>query len=100
MHASSLPLPVTRSPLDRSSLFSPVKRLCSQALISAGEAVPPLRPALARWGLRTWKYWTPDVARHVYTPEGKVFEIAGNNYLSFELFWKGTGYYEPISTLL
>lgn len=100
MHAPSLPLPATRSPLDRSSLPLQAKKFCGRALISACEAVPSLRPALSRWGLRTWKHWTPDGVRHVYTPEGETFAVAGDNYLSFELFWKGTGYYEPISSLL
>jgi FkbM family methyltransferase len=99
MQASSLSLPATRS-VENSSLATQFKRLCGRALISTCEAAPALRAPLSRWGVRTWKHWSRDGVRHVFTPEGRSFAIAGDNYLTFELFWKGTGYYEPISTML
>ncbi len=76
------------------------KQLLGQSLNNTCEMLPALKPVLRPWGLRTWSQWQADRVYRVSTPGGPTFKLAGNNYLSFELFWKGTGYYEPITTLL
>lgn len=96
--------PTTRSschPPDRGparGVMARAKALLGHALLDAGEAFPALKPLVRPWGLRAWAQWQRDRAYHVGTPDGASFRLAGDNYLSFELFWKGTGYYEPIST--
>jgi FkbM family methyltransferase len=61
-----------------------------------------MKPMLRAWGLRTRMEWFQDRAARVQTPDGAALKLAsvGENYLSFELFWRGTGYYEPITTLV
>lgn len=78
------------------------KRLVGRCLFSVCESFPATKPFLGRWGMRTKKEWFVDRVVTVQTPEGRTFRLAsfGQNHLSFELFWKGTGYYEPISTLV
>jgi FkbM family methyltransferase len=55
-----------------------------------------------KWGLRAAKEWLGDQVVSVQMPGGKSLKLAsaGQNYLSFELFWRGTEYYEPITTLV
>src|SRR5688572_5446287 len=60
-------------------------------------AYPAAKQALRRWGLRTNRYWLHR-ALTVQTPEGPTLQLGGRNYLIFKLFWKGTGYYKPITT--
>lgn len=78
------------------------KRLIGQILFAACENVPRAKPYLAKWGMRTRKEWFGDRVVGVQTPEGRRLNLASfnRNHLSFELFWKGTGYYEPITTLV
>jgi len=76
------------------------KQSLGRLLLHVCERWPALKPVLRHWGLRTWNQWQPDRVYHVSTPEGATFRLAGKNYLSFELFWKGTGYYEPVTTLV
>ncbi len=79
---------------------SQTKQLLAHALNNTCEVLPVLKPVFRPWGLRTWSQWQADHVYRVKTPSGATFRLAGSNYLSFELFWKGTGYYEPITTLL
>jgi FkbM family methyltransferase len=78
------------------------KRWIGRRLIAACEAWPVLKPCLARWGLRTRKEWFDGRVVHVQRAGDGEFKLASAtaNYLSFELFWRGAGYYEPITTLL
>ena len=79
------------------------KRFLGRLLYGLATTVPPARPWLARWGLRTKPAWFPG-----YTPRvrsratGHRLRLAsfGENYLSFELFWRGLDYYEPLSAEL
>ncbi len=79
------------------------KRFLGRLLYGLAAAVPPARPWLARWGRRTKPEWFPG-----YTPRvrsrttGRKLRLAsfGENYLSFELFWRGLDYYEPLSAAL
>jgi len=80
--------------------MSQTKQLFGRSLTNTCEMLPVLKPVLLPWGLRTWSHWPADRAYRVRTPGGATFKLAGNNYLTFELFWKGTSYYEPITTLL
>lgn len=74
------------------------KRLVAQMVLGIAERSPWLRPWLKPIGLRTWNYWSDESVRTVCLPDGQRLRVAGRNYLEFELFWKGTGYYEPITT--
>ena len=73
-----------------------LKQIVGSLLISLCAAVPAARPLLKRWGLRTSKEWFGDRVVQVRLPEGGRFKLASvsDNYLSFELFWRGAGYYD------
>jgi FkbM family methyltransferase len=79
-----------------------IKRLLGHCLLNICEQVPTAKPALKRWGLRTSQEWFQNRIVRIQMPGGKSIKLAGmaQNYLSFELFWRGAGYYEPITTLL
>ena len=79
-----------------------LKRQAGQALLTLCDIVPRTKPLLRRLGLRTKKEWFGDRVVHAQMPDGKSVKLAsvGENYLSFELFWRGTEYYEPITTLI
>lgn len=64
---------------------------------------PGLRPGLRHWGLRTRGDWFLGwVAEAVSRQTGHRVKLASfsYNYLSFELFWRGLDYYEPLTTAL
>jgi FkbM family methyltransferase len=76
------------------------KRLLGKFLLGISEHVPSAKPFLKRWGLRTSPEWFPNRVVHVQARRAAGFKLAsvGENYLSFELFWRGVDYYEPITT--
>jgi len=78
------------------------KQQIGKALLTLCSRVPQAKPFLRDLGLRTRKEWFGDSLVRVQMPDGKSFKLAGvsQNYLSFELFWRGVGYYEPITTLV
>lgn len=78
------------------------KRLIGQTLLEFCERLPAAKPDLSRWGLRTSQEWFGDRVVRVQLPEGKNLRMAGicENYLTFQLFWRGASYYEPLSTCL
>jgi FkbM family methyltransferase len=78
------------------------KRLAGRILLELCEQVPATKNLLRKWGMRTAHEWFTDRIVRVQLPDGQSLSLAGlgENYLSFELFWKGTGYYEPITTLV
>ncbi|PYI83285.1 MAG: hypothetical protein DME26_15235, partial [Verrucomicrobia bacterium] len=82
------------------NLSAQAKRCIGKGLLTVGEAVPPANSFLKKWGLRTKKEWFADRIVRVQLPARKSFKLASlsDNYLSFELFWRGAGYYEPITT--
>ena len=84
------------------ALQTVVKPAIGQCLIGLAEALPLLRPQLCSLGMRTSREWFGGRTVTIRTPGGHPCKIATvpENYLSFELFWRGSGYYEPISTLL
>jgi FkbM family methyltransferase len=74
------------------------KETIGRWLLAAAEAMPALRRWMLPVGLRTWKSWAEEDVHTVYLPDRTSFKVCGRNYLEFEIFWKGTGYYEPITT--
>jgi FkbM family methyltransferase len=78
-----------------------LKRFAGRVLLELCEKVPATKNLLRKWGMRTTPEWFADRTVRVQLPGGQSLSLAGfsENYLSFELFWKGTGYYEPITTL-
>lgn len=76
------------------------KRLLGRVLYGLGAHLPPARPWLSRWGLRTKPEWFPNRAPQIRSrATGQRLRLAsfGDNYLSFELFWRGLDYYEPLT---
>lgn len=77
------------------------KRQIGRALYGLANRYPSLRPALRHWGLRTRREWFEDcVPEAVSRQGGHRLKLASfsQNYLSFELFWRGLDYYEPLTT--
>ncbi|HUR22059.1 MAG TPA: FkbM family methyltransferase, partial [Vicinamibacterales bacterium] len=79
-----------------------ITRQIARTLVQLCELLPLAKPFVEKWGLRTKKEWFGDRVAGVQMPDGTSFKLAsiGRNYLSFELFWRGVGYYEPISRLV
>jgi FkbM family methyltransferase len=79
------------------------KRFLGRLLYGLATILPSARPRLARWGLRTKPDWfrgyTPRVRSRVTGQQVRLASF-GETYLSFELFWRGLDYYEPLSTAL
>jgi FkbM family methyltransferase len=79
-----------------------VKRLAGQFLLEVCDRLPALKRPLGKWGMRTDQDWFPGRVVRVQLPGGKSIALGSfsQNYLSFEVFWKGVRYYEPITTLI
>jgi FkbM family methyltransferase len=84
-------------------LLTKSKRFLGRVLYGLAAVLPPARPWLAGWGLRTKPEWFPGYtprARSRVTGQRLRLPSFGENYLSFELFWRGLDYYEPLSASL
>lgn len=79
-----------------------LKRHFGSCLVNLCATLPGTRPLVQRLGLHTSKEWFQGRVVAIPLPWGGRIKLAsfGWNYLSFELFWKGLEYYEPITTLL
>ena len=79
-----------------------IKQHIGKNLFRACESFPQLKPLVKNIGLRTSKEWFNGWVGRAQTLDGNCFKLTSiaENYLSFELFWRGAGYYEPITTLL
>ena len=79
-----------------------VNRLIGRSLLTLCDAFPQAKRPLQKLGLRTKKEWFGDRVVKAQMPDGTCIKLASvsRNYLSFELFWRGIGYYEPISRLV
>lgn len=79
-----------------------LKRAVGGCLFHACNLIPPAKRPLARLGMRTKKEWFRDRIARVQTRDGKNIKLAsiGENYLSFQVFWKGAVFYEPITSLV
>jgi FkbM family methyltransferase len=79
------------------------KRQFGRILFQLGERFPSLKPYLSRWGLRTSSTWFQGCVPEAQSDQsGHHVKLASfsDNYLSFELFWRGLDYYEPLTTAL
>lgn len=67
-------------------------------LIWAARIWPRLRPVLCSTGLRvTWPYFGSRPAQIPTNTSPLILSHISDNYLSFQLFWKGLNYYEPLT---
>lgn len=77
------------------------KQQIGRALYGLCTAFPSLRPRLSRWGMRTQAPWfegkVPTAESRLTGCQVKLASFS-RNYLSFELFWRGLDYYEPLTT--
>lgn len=71
-------------------------------LIQVGNSWPDSKPYLKSLGLRTSEGFFDGRAVNVQTPTGHTLRLTNldSSYLGFQLFWKGTVYYEPITTMV
>ncbi len=79
------------------------KRFLGRVLYNLGERIPSARPALCHWGLRTRMRWFEGCVPTAQSRRtGRELRLASfsANYLSFELFWRGLDYYEPLTAAL
>lgn len=78
------------------------KRCVGNGLFHACNRFPAAKAGLARWGLRSKKEWFANRVANVQLPDGCTLKLTsvGQNYLSFQLFWLGTQFYEPVTTLV
>ncbi len=78
------------------------KRQIGRLLLGICERFPTVKPLVKRWGLRTSQEWFHENPVSVQIPGGRSLKLAGltENYLTFELFWRGLEYYEPITMLV
>jgi FkbM family methyltransferase len=79
-----------------------IKRWVGRCLLNFCDRFPRTKPLFRNPGLRTRKEWFDRRIVRVQLPDGQSFKLASvsENYLSFELFWRGTQYYEPITSLV
>ena len=77
------------------------KRLVSRVIFETSKRSPGLREWLKPVGLRTDRACYRGQAVRVPVRRGVdiVLTHLDENYLSFELFWRGAEYYEPVTTL-
>lgn len=79
------------------------KRLLGRLLFATANAVPLCRRWLAPWGRRTRPEWFDGrIVCASSEATGRRLRLAsyGKNHLSFELFWRGLDYYEPLTAAL
>lgn len=79
-----------------------IKKVIGKSLIQIGSSWPNSKPFLKALGIRTSEPYFCDRAVSVQTQTGHTLRLTNLNdsYLSFQVFWKGTVYYEPITTLV
>ena len=87
----------------RSALKTTFKTFLGKQLVALCNTVPAAKPFLRRVGMRTFEgFFGCKSPVRVQTPSGDAIYLttAVRNYLTLQLFWKGTVYYEPITTRL
>ena len=79
-----------------------MRRLIGGAVIALARRSTRLRPLLKALGMRTRKEWFRPGPITVDAGGGRVLRLThtAENYLTFQLFWNGTGYYEPVTSHL
>ncbi len=97
-------VPIDADEIESGGAASPglVKRAAGECLFQVCNLFPAATRPLARFGMRTKKEWFRDRIARVQVPDGTSFRLAsvGENYLSFQVFWKGAAFYEPITSLV
>jgi FkbM family methyltransferase len=76
--------------------------MVGKGLIAACDVCPALKPMLRNWGMRTDMEWFGNRVVNIPLPGGPGFRLASaaDNYLSFQLFWNGGIFYEPITRMV
>lgn len=76
--------------------------MLGRCLFGFCDSFPAVKSTFRPWGLRTTGEDFGHRVGRIQFPDGRSFKLASisQNYLSFELFWRGGGYYEPITRLL
>lgn len=80
-----------------------LKKCIGKALIEIANSWPASKRFLKPIGMRaSLRLFAPHRAVKVQTPTGQTLKLThvSSNYLSLQLFWKGTNYYEPLTTLV
>jgi FkbM family methyltransferase len=78
------------------------KRRLGLALLFLCQRIPRARRCFGNLGLRTKPFWFADRVVDVPLPNGRSLKLAsfGHSYLSFQLFWRGLNYYEPVTRMV
>jgi hypothetical protein len=79
--------------------MNPAKRSAADLIWAVSSKSPALRRAIKRLGLRTPYTSYRGRIGSFATPQGKVVKLTHleQNYMSFELHWKGWEYCEPVT---
>lgn len=79
-----------------------VKKIIGRCVVAAAERWPRARPRLRRLGVRTSEDLFGERAVSIPTPQGRSLQLThlDDSYLSFQLFWHGLEYYEPLTRAL
>jgi len=75
------------------------KRRLGLALFHICQRMPAAKCCLRGFGMRTMPSWFTGRVGEVPLPNGAILKLPsfGHNYLSFQLFWRGLDYYEPVT---
>lgn len=78
------------------------KQAAGVALFHTCNVLPRAKRVLGGFGMRTKKEWFRNRLARVQVGGGKTLHLAsiGENYLSFQVFWKGAAFYEPITSMV
>src|ERR1700716_3445890 len=79
-----------------------VKQAVGRGIIPFAQRLSRGRQLLRRLGLRTSRDLFGDRIVSIHFTDGRSFRLANvdASYLSFQLFWRGGEYYEPITRML
>lgn len=103
-HPSDVPVETgeANAPIWRDQTSRLFKRAAGACLFHTCNLFPAAKRPLLRFGMRTKKEWFRQRVARVQTHNGKNLKLAsvGENYLSFQVFWKGTAFYEPITSMV
>jgi len=83
-------------------LSEDIKPSIGKSLINLCDCFPKFRPWVSGWGLRTRQEWFGRRVAEIQLPNGRSFKLVSvaENYLSFQLFWLGGQFYEPITAMV
>ncbi len=83
-------------------MLGAIKPSVGRFLFEVCDHCPALKPYLRQWGLRITQEWLGNRVARVQFQGRRSLRLAriDQNFLTFELFWRGVGYYEPITSLV